>query len=110
MLQAGKSWIRFPMRSSVLFNLRNPSNRSMTLGLTQPLNEVNTNDVLGKVKRGRRIILTTSPPSVRRSHVTTGGRSVSMSGCQAHSATCDQILLSVRRLIESCLVSVGHPL
>jgi hypothetical protein len=32
----------------------------------------------------------------------TVGQSVSMSRCQAHSGTCDQILLSVRRL-SSCL-------
>jgi hypothetical protein len=40
----------------------------------------------------------------------TVGQSVSMSRCRAHSGTCDQILLSVRRLLsESCrLVPVGQ--
>jgi hypothetical protein len=54
----------------------------------------------------------TSGPSVRRSlsHATTDGQSVSMSRCRAHSGTCDQILLSVRRLLSESLVSVGRPL
>jgi hypothetical protein len=39
-------------------------------------------------------------------------RSISVSRCQAHSETCDQILLSVWRLLSEscCLVSVGRPL
>jgi hypothetical protein len=46
-----------------------------------------------------------------RSHVTTDGHSASMSRFRAHCGTCDQILLSVRRLSESfCLVCVGCPL
>jgi hypothetical protein len=47
-----------------------------------------------------------------RSRVTTDGQSVSMSRYLAHSGTCDQILLSVLRLLSEscCLVSVGHPL
>jgi hypothetical protein len=42
----------------------------------------------------------------------TVGQSVSMSRYQVHSGTCDQILLSVRRLFSEscCLVSVGRPL
>jgi hypothetical protein len=41
------------------------------------------------------------------SHVTTDGQLAHMSRCQAHSATCDQILLSVRMLSsESCEVEV----
>jgi hypothetical protein len=47
-----------------------------------------------------------------QSHVTTDGQSASMSRCRARSGTCDQILLSVRRLLSEscCLVSVGRPL
>jgi hypothetical protein len=47
-----------------------------------------------------------------RSHVTTDGQSVIMSRYRAHSGTCDQILLSARRLFSEncCLVSVGRPL
>jgi hypothetical protein len=39
-------------------------------------------------------------------------QSVSMSRCRTHSGTCDQILLSVRRLSSEscCLVSVGRTL
>jgi hypothetical protein len=42
----------------------------------------------------------------------TVSQSVNMSWCRAHSGTCDQILLPVRRFLsESCgLVSVGSPL
>jgi hypothetical protein len=47
-----------------------------------------------------------------RSHVTTDGHSVSMSSCGAHSATREQILPSVWRLLSEscCVVSVGRPL
>jgi hypothetical protein len=47
-----------------------------------------------------------------RNHVTTDGQSVTTSRCRAHSGTCDQILLSVRRWFSEsyCLVSVGRPL
>jgi hypothetical protein len=47
-----------------------------------------------------------------KSHVTTDSRSVSMSRCRAHSGTCDQILLSVQRVMSESyrLVSVRCPL
>jgi hypothetical protein len=38
----------------------------MALGLTQPLTEVSTRKCFWEVKRGRRVRLTTSPPSVSR--------------------------------------------
>jgi hypothetical protein len=41
MLQAGRSRVRFPMRSLDFFNLPNPSSLTMALGSTQPLTEVN---------------------------------------------------------------------
>jgi hypothetical protein len=46
------------------------------------------------------------------SHITTDGQSVVMSRYRAHSGTCDQILLSVRRLLSEicCLVFLGRPL
>jgi hypothetical protein len=56
------------------------------------------------------------PLNVRSQSWVTVGRSVSqsvsMSWCRAHSGTCDQILLPVRRLLsESCgFASVGRPL
>jgi hypothetical protein len=39
LLEAGKSRVRFPMRSLNFFNLRNPSNCTMALGFIQPLTE-----------------------------------------------------------------------
>jgi hypothetical protein len=60
-LQAGRSRVRVPMRPLHFFNLPNPSSRTMALGSTQPLTESSSG-----VKRGRRVRLTTSPPSVSR--------------------------------------------
>jgi hypothetical protein len=48
------------------FSWPNPSSRTMTLGSTQPLTEMSTRKIPGGVKRGRRVRLTTSPPSVSR--------------------------------------------
>jgi hypothetical protein len=71
MLQAGRSRDRVPMRRIFFFffsNLPNPSGRTMALGSTQPLTTSTTN--LKKknwgVKGGRRVVLTTLPPSVSR--------------------------------------------
>jgi hypothetical protein len=47
MLQAGWSQVRFPMRSLDFFNFPNPSGRTMTLELTQPLTEMNTSNLSG---------------------------------------------------------------
>ena len=44
------------------FHLHNPSGRTMALGLTQPLTEMSTRNVLGG-KGGRCVGLTTLPPS-----------------------------------------------
>jgi hypothetical protein len=38
----------------------------MALGLTQPLTEMSTSEIFPGVKGGRRVSLTTSPPSVTR--------------------------------------------
>jgi hypothetical protein len=54
MLQAGRPRVRFPMRSLDIFNLPNPSSRTMTLGSTQPPTEMNTMNILrgkGRPKR-----------------------------------------------------------
>jgi hypothetical protein len=48
------------------FNLANPSSRTMTLGLTQSLTEMNTRNVPGGVKSGCRVRLTNLLPSVSR--------------------------------------------
>jgi hypothetical protein len=48
MLQAGRSWIRVPDEVDFFFNLANPSSRTMALGSTQPLVEMNTRNLLGE--------------------------------------------------------------
>jgi hypothetical protein len=47
MLQAGRSWVRFAIKSLYLFNWPNHSSRTMALGLTQPLTEMSTRDLPG---------------------------------------------------------------
>jgi hypothetical protein len=65
MLQAGRSRVRVPMRW-IFLNLLNPSNRTMALGSTQPLTEMSIRNLSGGVKGGRRVKLTTLPPSMSR--------------------------------------------
>jgi hypothetical protein len=50
MLQAGRSSVRVPVEAD-FFNLPNPSSRTMALGLTQPLTEMNTRNLPGGKKR-----------------------------------------------------------
>jgi hypothetical protein len=67
MLQVGKSWIEFSIRSLKFFNVPNFSSRTMALGFKQPLTEMSTRRYFGAKKRlARNIRLTTSPPSVSR--------------------------------------------
>jgi hypothetical protein len=66
MLQAGRSRNRISMWWIFFFNLSNPSSRTMALGSTQPLTEMSTRNIPGRVKDGRRVRLITSPPSVSR--------------------------------------------
>jgi hypothetical protein len=47
------------------FSWPNPSSRIMAMGSTQPLTEISTRNLPG-VKGGRRVRLTTSPPSMSR--------------------------------------------
>jgi hypothetical protein len=47
-------------------NLPNRSSRTMALGFIQSLTEINTRNVCGGAKHGRRIRPITSPPSVTR--------------------------------------------
>jgi hypothetical protein len=47
MPQAGRSRVRFAMRTLDLFNWPNPSSRTMTLGSTQPLTEMSTRNLPG---------------------------------------------------------------
>jgi hypothetical protein len=47
MLQAGRSRVRFPIKSVDLFNLPNLSSLTMALGSTQPLTEMSTRNLPG---------------------------------------------------------------
>jgi hypothetical protein len=64
MLQTGRSLDQVRMRW-IFFNLPNPCSLSMALGSTQPLTKMLPGIILG-VKDGRRVRLTTLPPSVSR--------------------------------------------
>jgi hypothetical protein len=54
MLQAGRSRVRFPMRSLDFFNWPNPSSRTVSLGLTQPLTEMSIRNLPGGKGRSAR--------------------------------------------------------
>jgi hypothetical protein len=47
MLLAGRSQVRFPLRSLDIFNLPNPSSRTMALVSTEPLTEMSTRNLHG---------------------------------------------------------------
>jgi hypothetical protein len=64
MLQAGRPPVRVPDEVD-FFNLPNPSSRTMALGSTQPLTELSTRNLPGG-KSGRRLGLTSLPPSMSR--------------------------------------------
>jgi hypothetical protein len=67
-IQAGRPRDRVTMRW-IFSNLPNPSGRTMTLGSTHPLTEMSTRNIKKEtwgVKGGRRLGLTTLPPSVSR--------------------------------------------
>jgi hypothetical protein len=64
MLQAGRSPVRVPTEVDI-FNLPNPSSRTMALGSTQPLTEMSTRNLPGGKKRPARR-LANLPPSVSR--------------------------------------------
>ena len=46
-----------------IFHLRNPSGRTVALGLTQPLTEMSTTNISSGCKGGRSVGLTNLPPS-----------------------------------------------
>jgi hypothetical protein len=48
------------------FNLPNPSSRTMAMGSTQPLTEMSTKNLPGRIKGGQHVRLTNSLPSVSR--------------------------------------------
>jgi hypothetical protein len=54
MLQAERSWVRFPDEVIGLFNCPNPSSRTMALGSAQPLTQMSTRNLPGgKGRPGR---------------------------------------------------------
>jgi hypothetical protein len=66
MLQAGRSWVRFPLRSFDFFDSPNSSSRTMYLGSTQPLSRNEYQESSLWVKGAQRVRLITTPPSVSR--------------------------------------------
>jgi hypothetical protein len=54
MLQAGRSRVRFPMRSLNFFNLPNPSSRTMVLGSTPSLTEMSSRNLPRSKERSER--------------------------------------------------------
>jgi hypothetical protein len=63
-LQAGRSPVRVPDEVD-FFNLSNPSSRTIALVSTQSLTEMSTRNLSGD-KNGRRVEVTTLPPSMSR--------------------------------------------
>jgi hypothetical protein len=66
MLQAARSRVRVPLRSIFFFNLPNPFSHTMAQESTQPLTEISTRISPVAGEGGRRVRLTTLPPSVSR--------------------------------------------
>jgi hypothetical protein len=66
MLQAGRSRVSFPIRSLTFFSWPNHSSRTMTLGSTQHLTEMNTRNLPGGKGRSARKPNNFTAPSVRR--------------------------------------------
>jgi hypothetical protein len=78
-----KCWVLFPMRSLDFFNWSNPSSSTIALESTQPLKWVP--EIFLGVRLGRRVSLTTSPPTVSRLSRENVGASTSNNPTGLHS-------------------------
>jgi hypothetical protein len=72
MLQTGRSWVWFPIRSLNFFYLPNPSSCTMDLEFIHPLAEMSSRNLPGVIKRSWRIRLKISPPCMRQLFIKCG--------------------------------------
>jgi hypothetical protein len=91
MLHAGRSRVQIPMRW-IYFNLRNPSSRTVALGLTQPLIGMSTRNIPGG---GRCVRLTTLPPCVSRLSRENVGASTSHNSMRLHGLLQGQLYIHI---------------
>jgi hypothetical protein len=93
MLQAGRLWVRVPMRW-IFFYLPNPSGHTTAQGSTQPPTEMSTEIFLG-VKGGRCMGLTTLSPSVSQMFRQNVGASTSQNPMGLHGLLQGQLYLTL---------------
>jgi hypothetical protein len=110
MLKAKRSRVRFPVRSWDFSNWPSSSSRIMALGSTQPLTEMSIRNVPGGVKGGRRVRLTTLPPSVSRLFKENVGASTFHKPTSLHGLLQGQLYLyfTSKRIYWKCAGILQH--